>query len=104
MTEPYYAVIFTNQLSRETEGYEDMAKNMMDLASEQPGFLGADSVRQDVGITISYWKDLNSIRNWRNQVDHLEAQNLGKAKWYAKYSIRIAKVEREYTFEKEGGA
>ena len=97
---PYYAVIFSNELSAETTGYEEMALKMSDLAEQQPGFLGMESVRNGLGITVSYWASLEDIQQWRQQIDHMEAQKMGKEKWYRRYSLRICRVERDYQFEK----
>lgn len=96
---PYYSVIFTNQRTDGDDGYGDMAERMVELAAQQPGFLGVDSTRDadGFGITVSYWKDLDSIKNWRGNAEHLEAQRLGREKWYASYTLRIAKVERAGT-------
>ena len=69
---------------------------MVALAQQQPGFLGAESARNEVGITVSYWKDLESIRAWKANAEHLEAQRLGHAQWYSAFTTRIAKVERDY--------
>ena len=98
MKPPYYAVIFTNRQTDKLEGYEDMAIAMENLAKEQAGFLGMDHARQEVGITISYWESLEAIANWKLHLEHQKAQRIGKEKWYASYSIRICKVEREYHF------
>ncbi|PCJ64561.1 MAG: antibiotic biosynthesis monooxygenase [Bacteroidetes bacterium] len=93
---PYYAVIFTTLQSDNTEGYLEMAKQMEDLVSLQKGFLGFDSARDKVGITVSYWKDLESINLWRNNMEHQAAKQTGKEQWYKDYTLRIAKVERQY--------
>ena len=93
---PYYAVIFTSIRTDGDNGYSEMAKKMVELASKQPGFLGVESAREDVGITVSYWSDLESIRNWKANMEHLEAQKLGHEKWYASFKTRISKVERDY--------
>jgi len=77
-------------------GYNQMSKKMLDLASVQPGFLGIESATENIGITISYWKNLDSINQWKTNVDHVKAQELGRNKWYSSYRIRISKVEREY--------
>lgn len=96
---PYYAVIFTS-LRREGDfGYAETADKMVELASQQPGFFGIESAREDLGISISYWADLESIRQWKAQVDHQLAQQLGRDRWYSAYKTRIAKVERDYSFE-----
>ena len=97
---PYYAVIFTSVRSEaEPAEYEKMADRMMALARKQPGFLGVESARENVGITVSYWSDLTSIRRWKSQIEHLGAQAKGRNGWYRRYSVRIAKVVRAYDFE-----
>ncbi|WP_111494626.1 antibiotic biosynthesis monooxygenase family protein [Marinobacter bohaiensis] len=95
---PYYAVIFTSLRTAGDEGYGEMAQAMVALASQQPGFLGVESAREDVGITVSYWSDLDSIRDWKRQADHRLAQRLGRERWYQEYTVRIARVERAYAF------
>ncbi len=94
---PYYAVIFTSLRTAVDEGYGDMADKMVALAAQQPGFLGVESVRDGLGITVSYWKDLESIRAWKAHAEHQVAQQLGHKKWYAAFRMRIAKVERDYS-------
>lgn len=90
---PYYAVIFTSHRTEGDNGYSEMAAKMVELAARQPGFLGVESARQDVGITVSYWADLDSIRNWKRNSEHREAQKLGREKWYSAFKTRISKVE-----------
>ncbi len=97
MQTPYYAVIFTSVRTDADEGYSAMAGKMEELARQQPGFLGVESARDQVGITVSYWKDLESIKNWKQNLDHLQAQQKGRTTWYEKYTVRIALVEREYS-------
>jgi heme-degrading monooxygenase HmoA len=94
---PYYAVIFTSLRTRGDAGYVAMSERMVALAQAQPGFLGLESAREDVGITVSYWTDLDSIRAWKANAEHLQAQALGHKQWYGAFTTRIAKVEREYS-------
>src|SRR3990172_9619207 len=97
---PYYAVIFSSLRTKSGEGYEQTAERMLELAALQPGYLGVESVREaGFGITVSYWSSLEAIQAWKQQAEHLEAQRMGRAKWYSRYKIRIAKVERDYGFE-----
>ena len=98
---PYYAVIFTSIRSNAEEGYLEMAEEMEKLVEKQSGFLGYESAREHIGITVSYWKDLDSIRSWKMNPVHVVAQEKGKKMWYTNYKVRIAKVERDYGFEKE---
>lgn len=95
---PYYAVVFTSVKNKNDEGYVDMAIKMEELAKQQSGFLGVESAREEVGITVSYWESLEAIQQWKANVDHIEAQQKGRSTWYKDYKVRIAKVERDYTF------
>ena len=106
---PYYAVIFTSTLKNNHKGYEEMAEKMETLAKQQKGFLGMDSARNNtpswiaepLGVTVSYWKTLDAIKNWKQQTEHLQAQQKGRQDWYSWYNVRICKVEREYEFLSE---
>jgi heme-degrading monooxygenase HmoA len=93
---PYYAVIFTSLRTEGDKGYSAMAEKMVELAAQQDGFLGIESAREGLGITVSYWKDLDSIKNWKENAAHKVAQEKGKNDWYKNFKVRIAKVEREY--------
>lgn len=95
-----YAVIFTSTQNDNTEGYFEMANRMEKLAKTQEGFLGVDSARNDVGITVSYWESLEAIKSWKQNSEHLLAQEKGIKDWYSWYNVRICKVEREYEFNK----
>lgn len=93
---PYYAVIFTSIRTLVEEDYAEMAEEMVRLAAIQPGYLGHESAREGLGITISYWESLASIQAWKANADHLIAQKFGREKWYAAFKTRIALVERDY--------
>lgn len=93
---PYYAVIFTSIRTEGENGYGEMAKTMLDLASRQPGYLGVESARTDIGITVSYWSSLEAIKAWKANVQHQEAQKLGRREWYSAFKVRVSKVERDY--------
>jgi heme-degrading monooxygenase HmoA len=95
-TPPYYAVIFTSIRTAGDNGYGKVADRMVTLAEQQPGFLGMESAREEVGITVSYWQDLDSIKQWKQNVEHLGAQKMGREQWYETFKVRIAKVERDY--------
>jgi len=95
---PYFAVIFTSTQNENIEGYSEMAEKMETLAKQQPGFLGVDSAKNDVGITVSYWESLDAIKQWKQQAEHLQAQLKGRSQWYDWYNVKICKVEREYDF------
>lgn len=95
---PYHAVIFTSQRTEGDHGYERMAERMLELAARQPGFLGVESVRgtDGRGITVSYWTSEEAIAAWKAHLEHGAAQRDGIRRWYAHYSVRVARVERAY--------
>lgn len=96
---PYYAVLFSSIKVNEDHGYSEMADLMLNLAQRQKGFLGIEHAKNELGITISYWKDLKDIKNWKQHSAHLIAQQKGMTEWYKYYKVRIAKVERDYDFK-----
>jgi|SRR5688572_19505695 len=95
---PYYAVIFTSIRTEGDLGYAETAGRMVELAAAQPGFLGVESARNELGITVSYWQSLEAIKSWRKHFEHTQARNKGGETWYASFRVRICKVEREYGF------
>ena len=95
---PYYAVICTSIRTDNDKGYAATADKMLDLAKKQAGFLGFETAREDIGISVSYWSDLDSIKSWKENMDHRLAQAKGKSDWYQSYRVRIAKVQRDYGF------
>jgi len=95
---PYYAVIFSSLRTGIDGGYGLTARRMLELAAQQPGYLGAESARNadGFGITVSYWDSEAAISNWKSQAEHQAVQTLGRQVWYEHYELRIAKVERCY--------
>ena len=80
---PYYAVIFTSiKTEQENNDYNEMSKKMIQIATKQSGFLGIESAENEIGITVSYWKDLESIKKWKEHFEHKIAQEKGKKEWY----------------------
>ena len=99
-TPPYYAVIFTSTRTEIDDNYAEIADQMVELAKLQDGFLGIEFARNDIGITVSYWRDLEAIKMWKAHSDHALARAKGRKDWYSAFKTRIAKVERDYGFEK----
>jgi heme-degrading monooxygenase HmoA len=98
---PYYAVIFTSLRTEGDNGYGDTAARMLELAAEQPGYLGVESARDGLGITVSYWDSLEAIAAWKRNAEHRLAQQRGREQWYAAYMIRVCRVERAYGVEQK---
>ena len=99
---PYYAVIFSSLRASggDDDGYAATSDRMLELAAQQPGFLGVESAREGLGITVSYWADEESIRAWKAVAEHRLAQEAGRERWYASFAVRVARVERDYGFER----
>lgn len=99
---PYYAVIFTSLRTEVDQGYGQAAERMVELAREQPGFLGVESARGEdgLGITVSYWTSEAAILAWKQHAEHTEVRERGRSTWYAACHTRVCKVERTYRFEK----
>ena len=97
---PYYAVIFTSIRTEEDNNYADMAAHMVELAKQQDGFLGVESARNEIGITVSYWRDINAIKKWKENTEHKMARESGRSVWYQSFKTRISKVESDYDFTK----
>jgi len=97
---PYYAVIFSSVRTDIHAGYDEWNARLFELVKNYDGYLGHESYRDEnkQGVTISYWRDLESLSKWRNEKLHVSAQELGRKQWYSHYRIRICKVEREYEF------
>lgn len=102
---PYVAVIFTSLRDdstldggTEAEAYAQTAAHMVALAEKQVGFLGMESSfgPENMGITVSYWRDEECVKAWKQQADHQTAQQAGKNRWYRAYKTRVATVSREY--------
>ena len=72
---------------------------MVELAAQQPGFLGVETVRDadGFGITVSYWESEEAIRNWKRHAEHTAARDRGRKEWYEHFELRIARVERAYS-------
>ncbi|ODQ63318.1 antibiotic biosynthesis monooxygenase [Nadsonia fulvescens var. elongata DSM 6958] len=102
---PYYVVIFISQRTTTPENslndkeYNKTGDRMIELASQQPGFISVESTRNadGFGVTMSYWDSRTSILHWKRNVEHVIAQEKGKSDWYDHYEVRIAKVEKAYS-------
>jgi len=99
---PYYTVVFTAKMSEDTDGYETMAGRMVELASAQPGFLGIETAQNPDGssITVSYWRDEASITQWKQNLEHEAAQQAGRERFYAGYTVRVGRIDRDYGFDR----
>lgn len=98
---PYYAVIFATIKSDDLSGYDEMNARMFELAQVQPGYLGIESGRGELGVSITYWKTLEDIAAWKAHAEHRLAQEKGYSQWYRSFATRVALVERDNFFTRQ---
>jgi heme-degrading monooxygenase HmoA len=95
-----FVVIFRAKARALDTEYAAVAARMRDLALQQFGCLDFCAVTEgDQEIALSYWPDEASIRAWKQHADHLMAQQLGRERWYASYTVQVAEVKRAYEFQ-----
>ncbi|MEU3844680.1 antibiotic biosynthesis monooxygenase [Streptomyces sp. NPDC028635] len=102
---PYYAVVFTSVRTADEEGYAETSERMEELVGKVPGYLGMDHARSVGGlsITVGYFRDGAALEAWRGDLEHQRAQRRGRAQWYDRYSLHVAKVERSHSYERPAG-
>lgn len=98
---PYYAVIFVSIHTGDLVGYAEANQRMEELVADQPGYLGMDSARSCLGVTVSYWTDEASIAAWRDHLEHAAIREQGRDQWYERYTVRVARVERAYDWSRD---
>lgn len=47
-------------------------------------------------LSLSFWRDENAVKQWRNHFKHRKSQQEGRAGVFADYRLRIAAVVRDY--------
>lgn len=94
---PAFVVVFISQRTDGDNGYAIAARRMVELAEQQPGFMGASSTRDETGqgITVSYWRSLADIERWKADAEHMAAQQAGMNHWYTSFRLTVARVERD---------
>lgn len=92
-----YVVIFRAKIKEFDAEYSATAERMRELAFNEFGCMDFVSMSEgDNELTLSYWPDEDNIQRWRAHPEHRQAQLMGSQKWYASYSVEVAKVERAY--------
>ncbi|WP_129311521.1 antibiotic biosynthesis monooxygenase [Streptomyces sp. L2] len=102
---PYYVAVFTSVRTEEQGGYGETSARMEELVKDVPGYLGMDHARTPGGlsITVGYFRDAEALTRWRGNAEHRAAQKRGRAEWYERYTLHIAKVERSHGFTRGEG-
>ena len=92
-----FAVIFKAEINTLDSDYAAMARRMRKLAIDKYGCSDfISTTEENLEIAVSYWNDLDQIKKWKQDSEHLAAQDKGKSIWYKSYSVQIVEIIREY--------
>ncbi len=92
-----YAVIFRAEIATLDSEYTAMAEKMRELAINHYGCQSFTACTEGNNeIAISYWETEAHIKAWKQDVEHLAAQRLGREKWYKSYTVQVVEILREY--------
>ncbi|MBI6550488.1 antibiotic biosynthesis monooxygenase family protein [Xenorhabdus lircayensis] len=95
------AVIFEVEIAEnQSKRYFDTAAAIRPLLNTIPGFISVERFQSlnhnNKYLSLSYWRDEESIKQWRNTYQHQEAQALGRNGVFADYRLKVAAVIRDY--------
>ena len=80
--------------------YLDLAAQLHRRLEKIDGFLSIERFESLTHpgkiLSLSFWRDEEAIRQWRNGSEHRAAQAAGRAGVFADYRLRIAGVIRDY--------
>lgn len=97
-------ILFRSKLTGAAgQDYAEMNAFLAEYVKSQPGFVAVKSFKAEDGerLTVVWWRDRESLEQWRQDMRHVEAKKLGRQKWYEYYKIEIAEVFRQSEFERE---
>ncbi|MDP1931416.1 MAG: antibiotic biosynthesis monooxygenase [Gammaproteobacteria bacterium] len=98
-----YVVIFRAKVKKFDDEYSRTAARMRELALTEFGCIEFCAVTEGQDeMALSYWPSEESIKAWKSHPEHLDAQRLGRERWYDSYSVQIAEVSREYSVGNKG--
>ena len=95
-----FVVIFrSTRLLDHSELYQEWSEKMEQLVVMQDGYQSHFSFRDPEtreGVTVSYFDSEESIKQWHNNPEHLQAQSLGRTHFYESFSVEVAEIRRRY--------
>jgi heme-degrading monooxygenase HmoA len=95
------AVIFEVEPHPERkDAYLDAAARLKPLLEGIDGFISVERFQSltqpDKLVSLSYWRDEEAVRRWRNLEPHRRTQAAGRESIFADYRLRVAQVLRDY--------
>ena len=97
-------ILFRSRLTEQAGAdYATMDEELEVVARAAPGFVDVKAYTAEDGerLTVVRWRDAESLRAWRENARHREAQRLGRAHWYREYHIEVAELVRESDFSRD---
>lgn len=104
MSDKHYVTIFRSRLRPNIDDdYSALSARMLELAESMPGFISIESYQDDTGarVTIAEFASHEQAAAWRKQPEHLEAQRIGRERFYEEYRVQVCTLDREYAFARE---
>ena len=82
--------------------YDAMAAELEARVRDQPGYVAHKAYLADDGerLTLVWFRDQESLRNWKMLPRHAEAQHRGRERWYEFYEMDVAEVIRTSRFRR----
>ncbi|WP_250870270.1 antibiotic biosynthesis monooxygenase family protein [Hafnia paralvei] len=101
------AVIFeANSYLDKQARYLEIASELRPLLERIDGFIAIERFQSllEPGkiLSLSWWRDEESVLAWKKNVFHQEAQAEGRESIFSYYRIRVAHVFRDYSSENRG--
>ncbi|MGR5065182.1 antibiotic biosynthesis monooxygenase family protein [Photobacterium sp. DNB22_13_2] len=98
------AVIFeVHVFEDKKDDYIDIAASIKPMLEQIDGFISVERFKslsdESKILSLSFWRDEESVACWRNLAEHKEAQHQGKEAFFDKFRIRVASVVRDYDFQ-----
>ena len=88
--------------------YKALAEGLSDEVRKVDGFLSIERFQSISDpkrfVSLSFWRDEESVRKWRNLQKHREAQAKGRGGIFSEYRLRVCTVLRDYTMRSRGEA
>jgi heme-degrading monooxygenase HmoA len=93
------AVIF-EVWAADRDAYLDIAADLRPRLEQIDGFLSVERfeslTEKDKILSLSFWRDEEAVKAWRNQPEHQMAQKAGRGGIFRDYRLRVAHVTRDY--------
>ncbi|HEX8611153.1 MAG TPA: antibiotic biosynthesis monooxygenase [Telluria sp.] len=90
------------------QAYLDAAAGLRSDLEQMDGFVSIERFQSlsNPGkiLSLSFWRDEEAVRGWRNHAMHRETQEQGRAFIFADYRLRVASVMRDYGMDQRAEA